>query len=357
MKHFLVINPGSTSTKCALYQGFDPWSIEEVKRANLKITKEQTEEHPEPMDQLPLRLSQVEAFLRDLDNPDLDAVAGRGGLTKALEAGSYSICSHMLDDLKQGRYGVHASNLGAFIAKGVADERRIPALISDPVGVDQFIPQARYSGWPSIPRSSQLHALNIRSVARETARKLGKELDQLNCIVAHLGGGISIVPIKLGRMIDVNNAMDAGPFSPQRCGTLPMRGLLRLAFSGTYASADAMIADLTRNGGLRAYLGTDDGKVVENRVKEGDAKAKEIYEAMAYQIGKEIGSAAAVLKGELDRIILTGGLPWPPLSDWICEYCEWIAPVEIIPGERELLALAQAAARHICEGELLKSYT
>jgi butyrate kinase len=355
-RHFLVINPGSTSTKIALFRGSDPWTLEETARQELDISRETAEAIPEPMDQLEFRSRQIEDFLEKEGPEKLDAVAGRGGLTRPLEAGSYAINDRLIDDLKSCRYGNHASNLGALIAKKIGEAHSIPSLIADPVGVDQFEPAARYSGWPALERKSQLHALNMRSVAREAARELGGGFEQFNFIIAHLGGGISIAPMQKGRMIDVNHAMDGGPFSPQRVGALPVTGLIELAFSGSFASARQMIGEMTRRGGMFSYLGTDDGREVRRRIAEGDKKAEEVYHAMAYQISKEIGAMAAVLKGKVDAVILTGGLPHPPLSEWIEEYCSWIAPVRIHAGERELLALAQAAARHVCEGEALLEY-
>lgn len=356
MKRILTINPGSTSTKIGLFEGDGPWTLEPSAEADLKLSREDAARMPEPADQAEFRAAQIDGFLRDSGSPELHAVVGRGGATKPLDAGSYAINQSMIDDLVSNRYASHAANLGALLAKRIADPRGIPSLIADPVGVDQFEPLARYSGWPGIPRKSQLHALNMRSVAREAARGLGKGLEECDLIIAHLGGGISIGPMAKGRLVDVNNAMDAGPFSPQRVGTLPLRGVIELAYSGKFPSAKAMIDAMTREGGLVAYLGTDDAREVRARMEAGDAKAGEVYRAMAYQIAKEIGSAAAVLKGKVDAIVVTGGLARPPLSDWLDEYCGWIAKLVVIPGERELLALAQAGARHVCEGEPLKEY-
>jgi butyrate kinase len=356
MKRFLAINPGSTSTKIAIYEGKDSWSLSETATAELTISREDATRLPEPIDQIGFRSAQIDAFLKEAGSPELHAVVGRGGITRPIDAGSYAITQAMVDDFTGNRYGTHASNLGALLAKSIADSRGIPALIADPVGVDQFEPLARYSGWPSLERKSQLHALNMRSVAREACKGLGGSIEDFDIIIAHLGGGISIGPMKKGRLIDVNNAMDGGPFSPQRTGGLPMRGLVELAYSGQFPSAKAMTDAFTRKGGMLAYLGTDDAREVIARIAAGDKQADEVYRAMAYQIAKEIGAMATVLKGKVDAIVLTGGLARPPLTDWIGESCGWIAPVKIIPGERELLALAQAAARHVCEGEKLRDY-
>ncbi len=356
MKLFLAINPGSTSTKIALYQGDDSWSLEEISHAELTIGRDDAARMPEPAEQAEYRSAQIDAFLLEAGSPTLHAVVGRGGITRPIDAGSYAITQAMVDDFAGNRYGTHASNLGALLAKAVADSRGIPALIVDPVGVDQFEPLARYSGWPSLERKSQLHALNMRSVAREACKGMGGAIEDFDIVIAHLGGGISIGPMKKGRLVDVNNAMDGGPFSPQRTGGLPLRGLVELAYSGKFPSAKAMTDAFTRKGGMLAYLGTDDAREVIARMAAGDKEADEVYRAMAYQISKEIGAMATVLKGHVDAIVLTGGLARPPLSDWIAESCGWIAPIKVIPGERELLALAQAAARHVCEGEQLKDY-
>ena len=356
MKTILAINPGSTSTKVALFEAADSWQVGELRNANVKHDPSELEAHSEPADQLRLRGGAVERFLADNGNPRLDAVVGRGGLTRPLEAGSYRIDDAMKSDLLQSRYGSHASNLGALIADRLAEDRGIPALIADPVGVDQFEPLARYSGHPDLPRRCQLHALNMRAVAREAARDLGGAMEDFRFIIAHLGGGISISPMREGRLIDVNHAMDDGPFSPQRSGGLPLIPLVELCFSGRWSNAKEAVAELTRRSGLLAYLGTDDGKVVEERALAGDQPWLEVYQAMAYQISKEIGAMATVLHGRVDAILLTGALPHPPLSDWIRERTEWIAPIRIHIGERELLALARAAARHIFGEEDLKDY-
>jgi len=356
MKHVLAINPGSTSTKIALYEGKDSWSLEELSHDELIIGRDDAARLPEPIDQLAFRAAQIDAFLQQSGSPELHAVVGRGGITKPLEAGSYAISPPMVADLTASRYGNHASNLGALLAKAIGDSHGIPSLIVDPVGVDQFEPLARYSGWPALPRKSQVHALNMRSVARQACHDMGHTLDDCNLVIAHLGGGISIGPMRRGRLIDVNNAMDGGPFSPQRAGTLPLRGLVELAYGGQYPSAKSLIDALTRTGGLLAHLGTDDARDIIKRIDSGDAKAEETYRAMAYQIAKEIGAMSTVLAGKVDAIVLTGGLARPPLSDWVTESCGWIAPIKVIPGERELLALAQAGARHVCEGEPLREY-
>jgi butyrate kinase len=355
-KTFLVINPGSTSTKIALFQGTDSCDLQESRRSELVLTPEQLSDCPELNDQLAVRLNQIEEFILQAGNPEIHAIASRGGITRPLEAGSYSLNAALLDDMISHRYAVHPSNLGPLLAEKIAAKRDIPCLMTDPVGVDQFEPAARYSGWPGMKRKSQLHALNMRSVARRAARELGGQMEEYAFIIAHLGGGISVGPMRAGRLIDVNNAMDGGPFSPQRTGTLPLRGIIELAFSGKFTSAGDMIKAFNTRGGLMAYLGTDDAREVIRRIECGDREAEEVYRGMAYQIAKEIGSMASVLRGRVDRILVTGGLARPPLTEWIRDYCDWIAPILLYPGEGELEALAEAAARHLCEGEALKEY-
>ncbi|MCK5736029.1 MAG: butyrate kinase [Spirochaetaceae bacterium] len=356
MKTILTINPGSTSTKTALYETSDVWNVKEIKSANVKHDSEKLEEHPEPADQLNLRSRAIEEFLRDAGNPELDAISGRGGLTRPIEAGSYRINEPMKNDLLSSRYGFHASNLGALIADNLASSRNIPCMITDPVGVDQFQPLARYSGHPEIPRRCQLHALNMRAVAREAARDLGGKMEDFRFIIAHLGGGISVSPMENGRLIDVNHAMDGGPFSPRRSGGLPLLPLVEMCFSGRWKSAKDAAKELTGQSGLLAYLGSDDGVEIEQNALAGKQPWLEVYQALAYQISKEIGAMATVLNGRVDAVILTGGLPHPPLSDWIKERTGWIAPVMIHAGEREMLALARAAARYLYGEEELIEY-
>lgn len=356
MKTILTINPGSTSTKAALFETEDSWNLQEIKSSNVKHNPEDLETHPEPADQLRLRSRAVEEFIEAAGNPKLDAVAGRGGLTRPIEAGSYRINDKMKEDLLSSRYGIHASNLGALIADNLSLSRNIPSLIADPVGVDQFQPLARYSGHPEMPRRCQLHALNMRAVAREAARDLGGRMEDFRFIIAHLGGGISVSPMENGRLIDVNHAMDDGPFSPRRSGGLPLIPMVQMCFSGRWKDAGDAIKELTGQSGLLAYLGTDDGLTIEKNAIAGKQPWLEVYQALAYQISKEIGAMAAVLNGQVDSIILTGGLPHPPLSDWIAEHVGWIAPLRIHAGEREMLALARAAARYLFGEEELMEY-
>ena len=355
MKTILVVNPGSTGTKVALYHATSGHEVQEMVYQNLPFHNAKTTPHSFQEEQI-IRSQAVQRFLSQQATLPLDAVAARGGLTKPLEAGSYRIDEELIHDLSHGRFGVHASNFAAPIAMEIASSQEIPALIADPVGVDEFIPLARYSGHPELPRRSQLHALNIRAVARRAANEMGGEMEDFHFVIAHLGGGISVVPMSHGRIIDTSHAMDGGPFSPQRCGALPMTLLVEMCFSGRWKDSKEALEELTRHGGLQAYLGTDDGKEVERRALAQEHPWEETYQAMAYQISKEIGAMAAALPHRPHAILLTGGLPHPPLSDWITQQLDWMAPVRIYAGEKEMEALALAAARHLYDQEPLKDY-
>jgi butyrate kinase len=349
MRFILTINPGSTSTKIAIFRLTDSslQSLEQITSQNIQYSGEELLQNP----------SGILALLAEHQVATVDCIVARGGLVKPLAAGSYAISQQMIDDLSNGRYGMHASNFGALIADKLSKKFNCQALIVDPVGVDEFITLARYSGIPEIERRSQSHALNIRATARLAASDLATAMEKVNFVVAHLGGGISIVPLMHGKIIDANNANDGGPFSPQRAGSLPITQLVKLAFSGQFKTPKELITKLTKESGLRAYLNTDNGIEIVKRINNGDKVAEEIFQAMAYQISKEIGSMATVLKGEVDAIIITGGLARPPLADWIQESVNWIAPVMVYPGEREQEALAQAGARFLCGLEKLLHYS
>ena len=357
MKKILVINPGSTSTKSALYESDSAGVVREIASQSLTHSSEELDQYESTAAQEAFRSQTVTDFLKENNVEELHCCAGRGAPVKSLSAGRYSINETMLEELRIEKYSNHPSNLGALIAHSVAQQFHCPSLITDPVSVDEFEPFSRYSGFPGMSRRSRLHALNIRAMARRYAQSIGKEMDDLNLVVAHMGGGISIVPMKKGKMIDTNDANDGGPFSPQRAGTLPSTLLVKLCFSGKYETAAELNSVLTKKSGLLAYLGSDDGRVIEKRIADGDKEAEEIYHAMTYQIGREIGSAAAALKGEVDGVILTGGLAYAPLcTKWVSEYVDWIAPVVILAGEHELTALAEAGSRYIFGTETLKEY-
>ncbi len=339
----LSINPGSTSTKVALI------SREKIiAKEKIQHSKEELDKFKNLNEQKEYRSKLVLEFLKSKLRDDLKlvAVAGRGGLLKPLKSGTYKVNELMLEELSTNKYGEHASNLGAIIAHRIAKKYNVPAFIVDPPVVDEFPDIARISGVPGIERISRFHALNINSVTHLASKKFGKKRTELNLIVAHLGGGISVAMIAKGRCIDVNNAMlGTGPFSPERAGTTPLGPLVDLCFSGKYSYKD-VIELLVKKSGLMGYLGTNDSIEVEKRISNGDGYAKLIYDAMIYQIAKEIGAVATIVNGEVDAIILTGGLAH---SNYIVENIErrvkFIAPVYVYPGERELEALAEGAFR------------
>ena len=354
MYRILVINPGSTSTKVAYFE-------DELERWNETIAydKGQLSGFRRAVEQKEMRRLDIEEVLhaKELDLNSLTAVIGRGGPFKALESGTYTIDENLLQDIKLGNVQAeHISNIGALLADEFAKKAGVTAFFVDPVSVDEFEPIARVSGIPELERISLLHALNVRATAHMASKEIGRSYSELNLIVAHLGGGISICPIRKGRIVDVNNANEGGPFSPERSGALPVSSLVKLCYSQKYLF-DEMKKRLVGSGGLVAHLGTNDSREVEKRIEKGDDKAKLIYEAMAYQIAKEIGAMATVLKGQVDAILLTGGLAHSKiLIDWISERTSFIAPVRVYPGENEMAALAMGVLRVLRGEEEVKKY-
>lgn len=346
-EYILVINPGSTSTKVAIFK-----NEENLFQKNLSHSAEEVARFARVTDQYEYREAMILDWLKEIgiSTESLAAVVGRGGLLKPMPGGTYKVTDVMIEDLKIGIQGEHASNLGGIIAKAIADTEGIPALITDPVATDEMDDIARISGLPEVPRRSLVHALNIKAVARRAARDMGKGYADFNFIMVHLGGGISIAPLKKGKILDVNGADDAGPFSPERTGGLPVGDLAKLCYSGKYTYAE-MRKKILGKSGLVAYLGTNNARDVVKLIEEGDKNADLIFDAMAYQIAKEIGSMSVVLKGEVDAIVLTGGLAY---SELLCERIRkrvgFIGPVKVYPGEDEMLALAQGAVR-ILKGE------
>jgi butyrate kinase len=292
-----------------------------------------------------------------MDAQELHAVVGRGGMLRLIPSGTYGVNARMLAELRSPREREHVSNLGALIAQEIAAGRGIPAYVVDPVTVDEFEELARVAGLPGIQRRSESHALNLKAAAREAAKRLGRPYAQINLVVVHLGTGISVSAHRRGKMVDVNQGLDGtGPFAPERAGGLPVGEVMRMAFSGRY-TYDEMFRLITRQGGLVAHLGTNDAREVERRIAAGDAQARLVYEAMAYQVAKEIGLMATVLRGDVQAIVVTGGLAHSEmLLGWIRERVAWIAPVMVIPGEREMLAMAQGALRVLCGEESAKEY-
>lgn len=339
----ITINPGSTSTKFAVFEDTDP-----VFTKTIRHSVDELSEYKIIFDQYEFRKKIIVEALKEAgyDTDSIDAVVGRGGMLKPIASGIYRVNRPMIEDLKVGVMGEHASNLGGVLAREVAMETPNPdnAFIVDPVVVDELDEIARYSGRPDMPRVSIFHALNQKAVARRYSREIGTRYDLLKLIVVHLGGGITIGVHKNGRVIDVNNGLDGdGPFSPERSGSLPSGSLVRTCFSGKF-QLHHVKKMITGNGGLVAYLGTNDASEIEQRIKKGDHKAKMIYRAMAYQIAKDIGAASAVLYGDVDAILVTGGLARSDMIiKWIKERVNFIGPVKVFPGEDELQALAENA--------------
>jgi butyrate kinase len=350
----LIINPGSTSTKIAIFDNEKPVLEQTLRHSNEELAPYET-----VIDQFEFRKNVILETLNanGINITKLNAVVGRGGLLRPMEGGTYRVNDKMLEDLTSAVMGQHASNLGAAIANEIASQLGIPAFIVDPVVVDEMEEIARFSGMPEIKRISIFHALNQKAVARRVAADLNKKYEDMNLIIAHLGGGISVGAHKNGRIIDVNNALDGeGPFSPERTGSLPVSGLMKLCYSGKY-TIDEMKKKVTGKGGLVAYLGTNDGREVVKMIEAGDKNAELIYKAMAYQVAKEIGACAAVLEGKVDAVCLTGGLAYDKLLiGWIREMVEFIGDVRVYPGEDEMIALAEGGLRVLRKEESAKEY-
>ncbi len=349
-ERILVINPGSTSTKIAVYENVICSLLKTLYHSVQDLAKYQT-----IAGQFEYRKNQILVELeRDrIDLKSIGIVIARGGLTYPLKSGVYKVNALMVEHCRKGIMGMHASNLGSMIAYDIAQMYPgILALIADPVVTDEMDEIARVSGHPLFQRRSIFHALNQKAVARQHASKIGKRYEDLNLIVAHLGGGISVGAHSGGRVIDVNNALDGeGPFSPERSGTLPAGELISLCFSGKY-SQEEIYAMVSGEGGFVAYLGTNDTRDVEQNIENGDQKSLFILEAMAYQISKSIGEMATVLKGKIDGILITGGIAYSKrIMKTIRERVEFIAPVFIYPGQDELKALAMNALM-VSRGEI-----
>ncbi len=354
----LTINPGSTSTKIAIFDG-NQSPMEEVFEQILRHSSEDLAEFDTIIDQYDFRLNIImEALTESGYKPeDLAIVVGRGGLVRPVESGSYLVNDRMISDLRDPNRGAHASNLGAFLAKGIADEAGLVAMIVDPVVVDELTDVARLSGLKDIERTATFHALNQKAVARRYCKAMDKKAEDINLIVVHLGGGISIGSHEKGRIIEVPNALyGEGPFSPERSGALPAEPLVRLCFSGKYTEEELLMM-IHGQGGMVSYLGTNSGIEVADRIKAGDKEAELVFHAMAYQVAKEVGAAAAVLRGQVDAIIITGGMAYnADFVSWITDRIDWIAPIEVYPGEDELLALAEAGQRVLLGEEEAKDY-
>ncbi len=310
------------------------------------------------MDQYEYRLNLIKDWLEEIgiDMNNLLAIVGRGGLLKPIPGGTYIVSTPMIEDLGKGLQGVHASNLGAILAKNIANLANVEAYIVDPVGVDEFNDVSRITGLKELPKISLIHALNMKAIGYKRAEEMGKNLEETNFIVAHLGGGISVAAFEKGRAIDVNNAIQMGPMSPERSGHLPVGDLVDMCFSRNY-SFETMKSMVQGKGGLMSYLGTTDAEEVVKRIERGDKYAKLIFDSMAYQIGKEIGSCSTVLKGKVDNIILTGGLAYSKyLVNMVINMVDFIAEVVVFPGEDEMSALNSGVLRVLRGEQLAKIY-
>lgn len=339
MSYILAINPGSTSTKISIFEG-----KKEIFTKTLRHSSEELAPYPNVIDQYQFRKDTIAAALKEnnIDANDIAAVVGRGGLLRPIASGVYEVNENMIADLSSAKYGEHASNLGGIIANAMAKE--IPgcrAFIADPVVVDELCDVARISGHPKFPRKSIFHALNQKAIAKQYAAEVGKKYSDLNLIVAHMGGGTSIGAHKKGQIVDVNDALNGdGPFSPERSGSLTALDVVKACFSGEY-TFDEMKKLINGKGGLMAHLGTNSFYEVEQNMAKGDAKSILITDAFLFQVAKSIGAEAAALSGEVDAILLTGGVAYgKEMMAQLADMVKFIAPVKVYPGEDEMGALA-----------------
>lgn len=351
----LAVNPGSTSTKISVFQN-------EVEVWDLKLSHSPEELSPfgtNIFEQYGFRRDVIVSALREAGYPveSFDGIVGRGGLVKPIPGGTYLVDSNLLKDLETGILGQHASNLGGPIAAELAKTAGCEAFIVDPVVVDEMEPIAKFTGNPLLSRKSIFHALNQKAVARKAAEQLGKEYNACNFVVIHLGGGISVGAHRKGQVVDVNNALDGdGPFTPERSGGLPAGDLAKLCFSGDY-TLNNIKKMIKGQGGIVAYLGTNDMMKVEDEVEKGNEEWLAVYQAMAYQIAKETGAMATVLRGNVDAVVVSGGIAYDKkFIGWLKEMIEFIAPVIVYPGEMEMEALALGTLRVLTKQEEPKTY-
>ena len=344
----LIINPGSTSTKIGVFED-ETLLFEET----LRHSTEEIAKYASIVDQKDFRKEIIINLLKEknFDIHSLNMVVGRGGMLKPIPGGTYAVSDALLEDLKIGVQGQHASNLGGILAREIGDSIGVPSYIVDPVVVDELEPISRYSGVPELPRISVFHALNQKAVAKRYAKENGKSYDSLNLVVVHMGGGVSVGAHRKGKVVDIFNALDGdGAFSPERAGGVPSGALIRMCFSGKYTEKE-VYKKIVGGGGFNAYCGTNDMRDVSKMVQEGDTKAAEVREAFIMQVAKDIGSMACVLNGKVDQIIVTGGIAYDKtVVAGLKERAEWIAPFTVYPGEDELLALVQGGLR-VLNGE------
>ena len=352
----LAINPGGTSTKAGLYDN-EVLIFEE----SIHHDVSDLEQFSATFDQMNFRRDIVMDILKikGFKLEDISAVVGRGGTFKPLASGTYRVNTRLLDDIRDGStlQADHPSNLGALIAWAIAEKASIPAYFVDPVCVDEMIEEARLSGHPLLPRVSLSHALNIRMVAYKAAELMGRPMNQLNMIVMHLGSGVSVNALRKGRMIDTNNANDDGPFSSTRTGGLPVTGLMKLCLSGKY-SARELKKMLLKKGGVFSYLQEEHVGKVRQRAKDGDQKADLVLRAMVYQMAKEAGAMAAALRGDVDAVVITGGIAYNSwITDLLEKHLSYLGRVLVFPGEAELEALARGVLRVMDNIEEEKEYS
>ena len=344
----LIINPGSTSTKIGVFED-ETLLFEET----LRHSTEEIASYASIVDQKDFRKQIILDLLKEknFDIHSLNVIVGRGGMLKPIPGGTYAVSDDLLADLKIGRQGQHASNLGGILAREIGDSIGAPSYIVDPVVVDELMPISRYSGVPELPRTSVFHALNQKAVAKRYAKEQGKAYESLNLIVVHMGGGVSVGAHEKGRVVDVFNALDGdGAFSPERAGAVPTGALIKMCFSGEFTEKE-VYKKVVGNGGFNAYLGSNDMRDVDKMVDNGDKRAEEIRDAFIMQVAKDIGSMACVLKGKVDQIIMTGGIAYDKaVISGLTERAGFLAPITVYPGEDELLALAQGALR-VMNGE------
>jgi len=352
-ERMLVLNPGSTSTKVAVFEGDECVYEAAVEHTGLELAR-----FGRVWDQYEYRKEAILEFLSDhgVSLGSLTAVVGRGGLFKPTVSGTYRVNGEMIADARAEVRGPHVANLGAVLAFGIAWDYGIEAFIVDPPCVDEMEPVARYSGVPEIERTSLVHALNVKAAARAAAKELGKDVCDANLVVAHLGGGITVAALRNGRMVDVTNGLSEGPFTPDRAGALPTVDLVRMCFSGDH-SEEEVTRKLVGGGGLTAYLGTNNAVDALERSQKGDETAGAVLEAMIYQIAKEIGAMAVVLGENLDGIVLTGGIAKSEIIvGRIAERVKFLSRVIVFPGEDELRALAEGCLRVLRGEEDAKTY-
>ena len=350
-QNVLVLNLGSTSTKIAIYQGQNPLFVETLRHTAEELACD---------DPIGFREKKVMEILEEKGHPieKVDAIAARGGLLRPIESGTYEINERMVEDLKSERYGSHASNGTGIIGYELGQKYNIPVYTVNPTSVDELDEIARVTGRPEVRRHVNWHALNQKAVAISYAESIGKKYEELNFIVAHIGGGTTIGAHAKGRTVEVNSALEGeGPFTVERAGRLPYSALANSFLNDTYDNMESFQKVMNGKSGAVAHLGTNSGIEIGKRIEAGDAKAALFYEAMAYQISRDIGAAVATLSGKVDAVLLTGGLAYDKrLTNWIKDRVDFVAPVVIYPGENEMEALAFGVLRVLEGQEKAKQY-